>query len=75
MKLFKGLPGWLYEPLPYLYFAVGLVTMFKLNMLTGRLSGLLLVSAGVIIWHMRFQYRRTIDSRRRSKRRRITRHI
>ncbi len=71
----KQFPGWLYEPLPYLYVLVGLITLFSLEELTGRMSGLLLIVAGFIIGFMRFQFRHAIDTRKRRKQRRITRHI
>lgn len=66
------LPGWLYEPLPYIYVITGLFTAFNLDILLGRVSGLLLISAGVIVWHLRFQFRRDVRRRKLRKQRRIT---
>lgn len=66
------LPNWLYEPLPYLYVLVGIITAYSLDILLGRISGLLLISAGVIVWHLRFQHRREVRRRKLRKQRRIT---
>lgn len=66
------LPDWLYEPLPYIYALVGILTAYNLDMLLGRISGLLLISAGVIVWHLRFQHRREMKRRKLRKQRRIT---
>ena len=52
------IPRPLYELLPYLYFAIGLAAATNLHPLFGRVSGLLLVGAGLIIWHMRRTYRK-----------------
>ena len=56
--MFKNTPAWLYEPLPYLYVAMGLVSIVMLEAVVGKLSGVMLISAGVAIWHLRFSYRR-----------------
>ncbi len=66
------LPNWLYEPLPYIYALVGIITAYNLDMLLGRISGLLLISAGVIVWHLRFQHRQEVKRRKLRKQRRIT---
>lgn len=56
--LFRGhKPEWLYEALPYLYVASGVVTAALLSNVVGTISGLLLISAGVIIWKLRRDYR------------------
>lgn len=64
--MFKNMPGWLYEPLPYLYAAMGLAALGMLDSWMGKLSGLMLISAGVVVWNLRFIYRRR---RRRPKHR------
>lgn len=50
-------PDWLYELLPYLYLTAGLATAFLLGHPIGVISGLLLASAGLVVWHMRRSYR------------------
>ncbi|HNQ05459.1 MAG TPA: hypothetical protein PKH69_12725 [Thiobacillaceae bacterium] len=56
--MFKNMPGWLYEPLPYLYAVMGLVALGKLDAWVGKLSGVMLISAGIVVGHLRFIYRR-----------------
>lgn len=56
--MFKNIPDWLYEPLPYLYALAGIASIIMLDAFVGKLSGVLLISAGVVIWHLRFTYRR-----------------
>jgi len=56
--MFKSLPYWLYEALPYVYVGVGSVVIYALDAFIGKLSGVLLISAGVVIGHLRFVYRR-----------------
>lgn len=56
--MLKNIPDWLYEPLPYLYTLAGIATVVMLDVLIGKLSGILLISAGIVIWHLRFVYRR-----------------
>ena len=51
------LPKWLYEPLPYIYVGVGFLTMIKMHQAIGIISGLLLLSAGLLIWRTRQIYR------------------
>lgn len=56
--LFRGhKPEWLYEALPYIYIASGIVTASLLGNAGGTISGLLLISAGLIIWKLRRDYR------------------
>lgn len=56
--LFRGhKPEWLYEALPYLYLASGIVTAGLLRNVVGTISGLLLMLAGAIIWKLRRDYR------------------
>ncbi len=52
-----SLPKWVYEPLPYVYAAGGLTAMFTLDTITGRLSGVLLLSAAVVVGYWRWDYR------------------
>lgn len=52
------IPRPLYELLPYLYFAIGIAAATNLHPLFGRVSGLLLVAAGLIIWRLRRAYRK-----------------
>jgi len=47
------LPNRLYEVLPYVYAGAGLLTMYSLGNGAGVLSGLMLISAGVIVWTLR----------------------
>jgi len=54
----RKIPDWLYEPLPYAYAIMGIVATVSLEVLIGKISGLLLISAGIVIWHLRFSYRR-----------------
>lgn len=56
--MFKNIPDWLYEPLPYIYALAGIASIIMLDAFVGKLSGVLLISAGVVIWHLRFTYRR-----------------
>lgn len=50
-------PPWLYESLPYLYLAVGLMTMVLLRNAMAMLAGLVLVMAGALVLAMRRQSR------------------
>jgi hypothetical protein len=52
------LPNWLYEPLPFLYVAAGAFALWRLDDVVGELSGLLLISAGLVIANMRHEYRK-----------------
>ncbi len=51
------LPNWIYEPLPYIYAGVGIVAAGSLDTLIGQLSGLLLISAGIVVGYQRYEYR------------------
>lgn len=48
----------LYESLPYIYSFSGITAMTNSAELIGRMSGLLLVSAALLIFHMRLEFRR-----------------
>ncbi|NJD25565.1 MAG: hypothetical protein FIB06_09180 [Betaproteobacteria bacterium] len=52
------LPSWLYESLPYLYIAFGLAGVWLDTGWVVLFCGVLLVSAGLLIIHMRIAYRR-----------------
>lgn len=54
------LPVWLYEPLPYLYTCAGAVALWRLDDTLGEISGLLLISAGLVIASMRRDYRKLL---------------
>lgn len=56
--MLKNLPDWLYEPLPYIYVLMGLIATIVLEAFIGKISGVLLISAGFVIWNLRFTYRR-----------------
>jgi len=56
--MLKKIPDWLYEPLPYLYALMGLIATIVLDVPIGKVSGLLLISAGFVIWNLRFTYRK-----------------
>jgi len=62
--MLKNMPDWLYEPLPYLYLMMGLLATIVLDAYVGKISGLMLISAGIVTWNLRFIYRRR---RRRPK--------
>lgn len=51
-------PDWLYESLPYVYVAAGTVCALLTANPIGIVSGLLLISAGAIVWHLRRSYRK-----------------
>ncbi len=51
------LPSWLYEPLPYVYASVGAVATLSMDSIIGVISGVLLMSAGIYIWYLRFDHR------------------
>lgn len=50
-------PDWLYESLPYLYAAAGLIVALVLPGWAAKFSGLLLISAGITVWKIRRDYR------------------
>lgn len=56
-------PKELYEPLPYVYVGVGVATMYGLETLLGKTSGVMLVAAGIIIGYQRYTYRRQLRIR------------
>jgi hemerythrin-like metal-binding protein len=52
------LPDWIYRPLPYLYLGFGTLALILANNILAVWSGIALLTAGVLVWVMRFQYRR-----------------
>lgn len=52
------LPGWIYETLPYLYFALGGAAMVGLDTNWGRVSGFMLAGMAAIILKLRKENRR-----------------
>ncbi|BAL26879.1 bacteriohemerythrin [Azoarcus sp. KH32C] len=59
--MFSGYkPAWLYESLPHLYLVGGVLTVLLLRNVIAQLSGALLVSAGVVVWRMRWRFRRAM---------------
>ena len=58
-------PAWLYELLPFIYLAVGLVVLISLKGALSVLSGALFVAAGVQVLLMRNSYRKAIRHPRR----------
>ena len=67
------LPTWLYELLPSLYVAFGIAVALLLSGPFATISGVLLVCAGLMVFHMRHTYRRNerlLHARRTALRRR-----
>ncbi len=56
--MLKNIPIWIYEPLPYIYALMGVVATLTLEALVGKVSGLMLISAGGVVWYQRMMYRR-----------------
>ena len=62
------LPDKIYEALPYVYGAAGLVTCYEFKTSLGYISGVMLLITAWVIWMMRRDYRNgrvTRGSRRR----------
>ncbi len=56
---FKGRkPDWLYEALPAIYLATGLIALIVLQTVMGAISGLMLIAAAASVWSLRRRYRR-----------------
>ena len=47
----------LYNALPYIYTAGGVLTLMTTGETIGRFSGVLLISAAMLVFHMRIEYR------------------
>lgn len=54
------LPRVIYNLLPVVYIVAGLWAVAGLDMTHGKLSGVMLGTAGFIIWRMRINYRRNL---------------
>ncbi len=52
------IPSRIYNALPYFYLCSGLVSVFALGDVMAILSGLILMSAGGVVWTLRHRYRR-----------------
>jgi len=67
-------PHWLYETLPYLYVGSGVASLATLDHLLSAFSGLMLVSAGIVVWKLRYNHRHwaksTPPTARRTRRKR-----
>lgn len=50
-------PHWLYEALPYVYVASGLASFAVLDHLLSAFSGLMLVTAGLVVGKLRYDHR------------------
>jgi hemerythrin-like metal-binding protein len=58
LKMARGqIPEWIYESLPYVYIVAGGIAVGTLQNFPGILSGVLLVSAGVLVVQQRKYYR------------------
>ncbi len=51
-------PEWFYKALPYIYLASGVATILVLRNKMAVFSGVMLISAGAIVWFMRTASRR-----------------
>ncbi len=56
-------PDWLYKALPYLYLLSGLVIMWLATHPAAEISGISLISAGMIVWLRRKPYRRVAPAK------------
>ncbi|WP_119964156.1 hypothetical protein [Simplicispira lacusdiani] len=50
-------PHWFYEALPYVYVGSGLVSLAVLDHLLSAFSGLMLVTAGLVVGKLRYDHR------------------
>lgn len=57
------LPTWLYEILPYVYIVVGALALIGVDITVGRLSGILLLTAAIVIIKMRRDCRNKMRER------------
>ena len=57
------LPEKLYEMLPYLYILTGIISASVVDSLIVRISSILLIMAGVFVFIMRRNYRKSIKNR------------
>jgi hypothetical protein len=63
----QPIPTWVYEPLPYAYGFAGSISTYQLDHSLGQIAGVILIAAGLLVWSMRRQYRRSqkLAARRR----------
>jgi hemerythrin-like metal-binding protein len=54
-------PDWLYNALPYFYTGSGVLTIAVLGNTMAVLSGLTLMSAGAVVWTLRYRYRQAFS--------------
>jgi multisubunit Na+/H+ antiporter MnhC subunit len=52
------IPEAIYKILPYFYLSVGVLTILLANNFMAIISGISLISAGIIVWTLRYQYRK-----------------
>ena len=57
------LPRKLYELLPYLYILTGIVSASLVDSMIVRISSILLILAGIFVFIMRWNYRRSITNK------------
>lgn len=57
------LPRKLYELLPYLYVLTGIISASLVNSMIVRISSILLILAGIFVFIMRWNYRRSIKNK------------
>jgi hypothetical protein len=60
------LPDWLYRTLPIIYSITGFLCFYLSDNWIGYVSGVLLVTAGLMVWNLRKQYKevKPVRSRR-----------
>ena len=58
------LPDWLYKSLPYLYALAGMLTINYFEVITGFVSGLLLILTAGLVFLMRLDYQKNSLKRR-----------
>lgn len=61
-------PEWLYESLPYIYAAGGVTTLIGLEGKIAAVSGVLLLSAAVVIFHLRRTHRKAVREKNKARR-------
>jgi hemerythrin-like metal-binding protein len=54
-------PEWLYNALPFFYLGSGVLTIAMLGNAMAVLSGLTLISAGAVVWSLRYRYRQAFS--------------
>lgn len=61
--------GYLYETLPYIYTVGGVLTLLLSGEMIGRASGVLLITAALLIFYLRIGYRtrRALEAEKKLK--------